>query len=1083
MEEEATQPSTQNVFDPRRIGHSGFNETDTSDVLCILHPGSTAAIAIVAETYYRAPHHVLQSHVSSLGGASQTDPSEQETFILDPNKSKTPPLDIALRLSSETKKPALGFTFGRNSQHSDIVFHIDTLRRISNVHFRIYVNDSGVLMIQDMSTNGTLVDDVHLKQRGMTRMLQHGSIIQILSPKAEDQIKFFVRIPPRDDHLALFEENFRDFMIRVKLAEQEDAALAAAAKGDVKTANTAVVQRRNENAALKAASSIKPANQSFHHGMKWNGGDKYNVVAHLGNGAFATVYKLATKRDGKFYAAKELDKRRFMKNGMLDKRVENEMQIMQTVKHPNIVQYVDFQDVQNHLYIIMEFVSCGDLQGFLQDNNVLAEGPGRVMSRQVLGALAYLHDNKITHRDIKPDNILLSSVDPFEVKLSDFGLSKVVSDNNTFLKTFCGTLLYCAPEVFPHYDNHKVTRNRKRRRNSRHSGQPHSYSHSVDTWSYAAVLWFSLCGEPPFEGVADQTGLAMFNKIMETELDITALKARKISEEAVDLLLKMLNTDPSQRPTERQCLSHPWLADGSIVSLEPEAQLGAIEEGDEGDVDGPDLSQLSIRDKVRRFEVSNEDEVGFRSEDFDDFMTLRRSKRARDELYDFREQVDIESSPEVSREAIHILKEPNSSNEPQPSPTTVGARLFGEIGQSALRNSNALDERTNVALALSRGDTSDTNGSECHDFGIVTLDGAQDLPLPDQRTSLPGVTGMSLLGTESLVRDLHMESPPSEDSPAAGEPSTPKTPSPATSQSNTKSPDTQDITPRPPPFNRQITIPLSTSFFNPQLPANTSINSTVKGNEHLLGDLIHNLTSAPSLPTTLDGSTDQPDDPDITQEGNADLYANYLNIQTPAVLMEQVAHAETVAGAHGSSDPTLNAQSPAMPTTGLPSFARPPPRLGKLISTADSFAPISLSLSSRITVWGRDLSATHVYPHSMDTRIPKRGILLWFHASGIDSRLKQEPDLEWWKLEGLHTVINTESKAGIWVNGVHLKRSSAEEGVFFGQVYTGDEITILPGKGEGGKTDRLVFKCEFFHGEAANRRPEGTKLEVQQGSK
>jgi serine/threonine protein kinase len=113
----------------------------------------------------------------------------------------------------------------------------------------------------------------------------------------------------------------------------------------------------------------------------------------------------------------------------------------------------------------MEFVPNGDLTTFFNSGTVMPEYMGQLMAQQICSALDYLHKRNITHRDIKPDNILIASTDPFEVKLSDFGLSKVISDEATLLKTFCGTLLYCAPEVYPDYDRFKAGKRGKRRRN------------------------------------------------------------------------------------------------------------------------------------------------------------------------------------------------------------------------------------------------------------------------------------------------------------------------------------------------------------------------------------------------------------------------------------------------------------------------------------------------------------------------------------------------------------------------------------------------------------------------------------------
>lgn len=112
----------------------------------------------------------------------------------------------------------------------------------------------------------------------------------------------------------------------------------------------------------------------------------------------------------------------------------------------------------------MEFVPYGDLTPYTNSKSTLAEYLCQIIAHQICDALRYLHQSKVTHRDIKPDNILIKSQDPLVVKLSDFGLSKVVTNEDEFLKTFCGTLLYCAPEIYPGYNRYLSGLSRKRTR-------------------------------------------------------------------------------------------------------------------------------------------------------------------------------------------------------------------------------------------------------------------------------------------------------------------------------------------------------------------------------------------------------------------------------------------------------------------------------------------------------------------------------------------------------------------------------------------------------------------------------------------
>ena len=117
----------------------------------------------------------------------------------------------------------------------------------------------------------------------------------------------------------------------------------------------------------------------------------------------------------------------------------------------------------------MEYVSMGDLTTYTKNGIAMNEFMGQVMASQICAALKYLHEQKITHRDIKPDNILVAAKDPpYLFKLSDFGLSKIVKDDETFLKTFCGTILYCAPEIYPGFARMRSGTAPKRTRNWDH---------------------------------------------------------------------------------------------------------------------------------------------------------------------------------------------------------------------------------------------------------------------------------------------------------------------------------------------------------------------------------------------------------------------------------------------------------------------------------------------------------------------------------------------------------------------------------------------------------------------------------------
>ena len=220
-----------------------------------------------------------------------------------------------------------------------------------------------------------------------------------------------------------------------------------------------------------------------------------------------------------------------------------------------MVQFCEWQEYHNWLYIIMEFVPCGDLSPFTTHHSLLAQDDVRQVAHQMCQALEYIHARGITHRDIKPENILVHRERPLVVKLTDFGLSKMVqTDNETFLKTFCGTLLYCAPEVYPDFERLRNDQPSLRRK----AGRSSPYSSAVDIWSFGAVLHQLFVAQPPIKGVS--SGAQMLEAILRDEIDYRNLHRRGVSAQAIDLLKRMLTIDASERITAAECLQHPWLA-------------------------------------------------------------------------------------------------------------------------------------------------------------------------------------------------------------------------------------------------------------------------------------------------------------------------------------------------------------------------------------------------------------------------------------------------------------------------------------------------------------------------------------------
>ncbi|CAG8919541.1 unnamed protein product [Penicillium salamii] len=997
---EATQESTQPLADPRRMGvnNSGIQDQDLSDIICILHPNSHAAHDAVAATARLGVQHILQRDT------------------LEGEASHTADLDVALRLSSDVHSLGLGFAFGRNRARCDVLLAVnDDAKRVSNTHFRIYLTGDGILMLQDSSTNGTVVDNCRLRksQKENSRMLTNGSVIQVVTGIGSDEVRFVVRIPSREGFATQYQENLCRYFERVQ-------AHAPAHK-----------TRQGPPPSVLTWS----ASNAF--GMHWTGGAMYNVTGQIGKGAFATVYKIATKQHGAIYAAKELDKRRFMKNGILDQKVDNEMKIMRDLTHPNIVQYIHHHEHDRWIYIIMEYVPGGELSTYLQTQGKIAEEMVRTIARQVLRALHYLHKRRITHRDIKPDNILIASLDPLRIKLSDFGLSKVV-EQETFLKTFCGTLLYCAPEVYPDYEQYRRGELRKRRRVGDPLPKTSPYSQSVDIWSLGAVLFHILSGVPPYSGRAEDRGVQMLRTIMTSNADFDVLRHAGVSESGIDFVSQLLNRDPFSRPTERECFQHPWIADVADVDEYEDDDDLLSDHNDYNDA----LSVIGedAEDELDASQLSIADGPGYTHQALEEGGSMEAiSKKPRVEEY-LPSEIRYPSLPEISFQEEHVAAVDKHTK-----------RLFGEVSSSALRSSHALGSM---------------DGYDFNQYQIQEMNSSGESMMSDDANesiiSLPaepfGGTAPSLMGTEKLVGQLNMNSlhptiPPKATSVNTsslcqtnlGQIKPAMAPSPDTeSIPPTSSPKPHSSPQEPTPkakFSRRIDLALPDT-------ASEASSDTSAQNSHR-----HCAANNP---------------PHISKSQYDLELATTLDAQTGQAILDKIRAEE-----EDSSDPIVHRPEPVpTPSTLFDTrFTKPPKRFGKLKSLPGSIFETTIYLEDRLTSWGRGPKATIRHPDGQDTRIPKYPLELTFWAPGIEPRIAAGEN--WQNVPGVTAIISTKASRGIWVNDILLRRSTAQgdgkEALEYGKLYSGDIITVYRNHE---RTEFLKFQCTFTHGESAQPRPD-----------
>lgn len=258
--------------------------------------------------------------------------------------------------------------------------------------------------------------------------------------------------------------------------------------------------------------------------------DHYNLQEKLGMGKFGLVFKLTHKETGRVCAGKFYKGRRAKEREAARKEIE----LMNYLHHPKLVQCLAAYDHKPEMVMVMEFIAGGELFERIVDDSFQHTEPASVRyMQQILEGIAYMHQQNIVHLDLKPENIVCVDTTGTSIKIIDFGLASKL-DGDTPLKVMHGTPEFVAPEVINYEPVYLAT----------------------DMWSIGVICYILLSGESPFQGNSDAETLALVTAA-QWEFDESF---DEITDEAKNFISSLLNKDTRRRMSCVEALAHPWMA-------------------------------------------------------------------------------------------------------------------------------------------------------------------------------------------------------------------------------------------------------------------------------------------------------------------------------------------------------------------------------------------------------------------------------------------------------------------------------------------------------------------------------------------
>eukprot|EP01138_Halocafeteria_seosinensis_P014330 gb/GECG01014630.1/.p1 GENE.gb/GECG01014630.1/~~gb/GECG01014630.1/.p1 ORF type:complete len:348 (+),score=60.37 gb/GECG01014630.1/:1-1044(+) len=262
---------------------------------------------------------------------------------------------------------------------------------------------------------------------------------------------------------------------------------------------------------------------------------KYEINKQIGRGHYGNVYAGNNKKTGKEVAIKILKRSKSRPH-----RLKLEVDILRKIgKHPNVVElYEIFEDKEN-VILVSELLHGGELFERIVAHGPYKEKYAAKLFIKLTQTVRFLHQQSIVHRDLKPENLLMTTKGAdAEIKLTDFGLSRLLTGGRDAMSTVCGTWAYSAPEV-------KIFRK--------------TYSHMVDLWSLGILLYVMLAGYHPFDPEGNAAEEVLQQNIKQGKYDFDDPEWEHVSDSAKDLIGKLIQLQPENRLDTDGVLQHPWI--------------------------------------------------------------------------------------------------------------------------------------------------------------------------------------------------------------------------------------------------------------------------------------------------------------------------------------------------------------------------------------------------------------------------------------------------------------------------------------------------------------------------------------------